>query len=493
MQRLEERTATSSLRTRRRPFADGRHWLAPTCVVLALGAASTLISMVFWPGSLDADAVGEMQEATTGHFTDWHAPVLEAIWRIAILAGLRGTGWVLLIGLFTLLIGFYLILRVRFPRWLSVMVSILCLIFPPVLTWAVHVGADTWFAAAIITAFGFAARSARTTGLSRVASVVAAIWFAGIAQAARHNAVPAVLALFITLAALSTPARARRKKTVVCAIGIMATLSLLLVVAGVQWATRTRSTNPVQATYIYDLAQLSKEEHRVLFPTSLDPSQNYAALYQDTTVYNTNLLIFTKSATVKFFLNRHQFDQLQKAWESAVLHHPVGYLRERGRLGLWMLSIGHPSYWLFNVPLPHYPPKFLTANKDGYQYLTYLAQGYQHEYGDFLYDGWIYALLLVVAAIELWRRTRCDRVIAGLAVGMLLYEVVLEFTGPGELYRYVYPMVAAGTVIFPVLLVDLISTTRSWRTKQRGTRGSPSSTPLARTDLNEPLLESDCS
>ena len=114
----------------------------------------------------------------------------------------------------------------------------------------------------------------------------------------------------------------------------------------------------------------------------------------------------------------------------------MGYLWERSRLLVWTLSIGHPSNMLFNAPgNPDYPPKFPAANKDGYSYLSYLAQGSDHQTGDWLYDGWIYALILIIGAATFARRSQAEQVIVAMCVGMILYTIVLAFSGPGFGYR----------------------------------------------------------
>ena len=437
-----------------------RAWRAQAGVAAVFGLVSVLIGLVYWPGSLDADTFGELGEAATGHYTDWHTPILELLWRIPYLMGLHSPGWALLVGLYMLLLGFYLILRVRLSRLSACILAILCCVFPPVLTWAIHVGVDAWFAASMICAFGCVARITRTTGRARTWSTVGAVWFACIATAARHNAVPAVFVLFVALAAVTLPIRSPRRNLAVCGLGLVASMGVFLVELGVQSAAGTRSMHPAQATFLYDLAQLSKQEHRVLIPKDIDPGQSLAAIEDGITVYDPNGLLFGKGAAVHFPVPASAYSSLQSAWLSAIEHDPGGWLDERLRLGVWMLSIGHPSYWLYNPPLPQYPPPlFPSLNQRGYDYLSALA-GSDHQHGDFLYDGWIYALILVVGAIVLWRHTKAERVISGLAIAMLLYTVVLEFSGPGELYRYIYPMVAAGTVVLVVLLSHGVSSIR---------------------------------
>jgi hypothetical protein len=430
--------------------------MAQLGVAAVLGLASILISLVFWPGSFDADTVGELHEAATGQFTDWHDPVLEAFWRVPYLMGLHGFGWLLPIGLFTLLLGFYLLLRVRFSRPVSTLLALMCCVWPPVLTWAVHAGIDTWFAASIIAAFGFAARSARTTGRARGVSVAASVWFAFIAAEARHNALPAVLVLLVVLVAPFIRSDVRHKKVAACCLGILATGVIFVLGSGIQSAIGTKATHPIQGTYIYDLAQLSKDEHRVLIPKSIYPQQSLTPIVAYSTVFNEDRLEFGPTKTITFPVAGRQYDELRKAWESALRHDPLGYLKERIRLGLWMLSIGHPSYWLYNLPGPGpYSPKYPAANKQGYAYLSALTLTSNPEAGDWLYDVWIYAIILIVGAVVWWRRDRKRQALAGLAIAILIYTVVLEFSGPGELYRYEYPMVATGTVLAVILVTDI--------------------------------------
>lgn len=443
----------------------------------ALGAVAVLITLVFWPGAIDADTAAELQDVVSGHYNDWHVPILEMLWHIPYRIGLHSPGWVLFVGVYTLLVGFYLVLRVRLSRlWASVF-AVICCVFPPVLTMAIHINVDTWFTASILCAFGFVARMTRTSGRARTWSMVGAVWFAAIASAALHNAIPAIVVLFVAMAAIVFPKYSRRK-IILFGLGVLGALGVFLVEFGVQAVVGTRSSHPVQATYIYDLAQLSKEEHRVLLPPEVDPGQSLAAIESGVDVHGSYNLLFSKDAAVHPFpVEGHAFTVLQKAWEHNVLHHPRGWLRERLRVGQWMLSIGHPSFSLYYPPYPGYPVGFPTLYRWGHNYLNTTAYGFDYPYGDFLYDGWIYALISIAGAVVLWRRSKAERVISGFAIGMLLFTLVLTFVGPGELYRYTYPVVATGTVVLILLLAPLAS-----RLRARIRRGQPAVTEVGAAD-----------
>jgi hypothetical protein len=458
-----------------------KQWAQKALVVVALSVPSILVAMVYWPGALDADAAGEMRDVARGTFSDWHTAVLEAVWRIPWMIGIRGPGWTVPVTIFTLLTGLYLIARVRFSRPPAVAIAIVALLFPPVLAWAIHVGVDSWFTASFLCAFGFTIRTYRTTGWDRRASAVIAVWLALVAAAARHNAFPAVLVLFVALGMVLLPPTVRRRKTLAGAIGVLATLATFALQSGIQSAIGTRSTHPVQTSLIYDLGQLSVQEHRVLIPPAIDAGQSLPAIRQDLSVPSVDALVFPANAPVPVPIQNQDYSRLQHAWVSAITRYPGDYLYERLRLGVWMLSIGHPAQLIYNTnrlgvlydrsgvayPGP-FSPRFPTASRFGYDYLTAFARSSSSYQGDFLYDAWIYAVVLLTAIVVLRKRTFEERLVAWLAVAILFYEVVTLFAGAGALYRYTYPMVVTAVAVTPILVAIAVA-----RITRRGSPPTP--------------------
>ena len=438
---------------------DGNNGRELTLVIGTLAGLSALISVVFWPGLTDADTVGEIGEAARGHFTNWHAPILTALWRLPYLLGLRSPGWVLFVGVFTLLLGFYLVLRVRFSRVWSTVIAGLCCIFPPVLSWGAHVGVDEWFTGLLLCAFGFAARSARTIGRVRNVSTVAAVVAAFLCDAARHNALPAVLVLFIVIAAMRQPKGIRFPKLNACILGCIALLGTVGVQSGIQWAIGAKSKHPVQTAMEFDIAQLSKEAKHVLLPSSLErvnPAESLVRVNRSIEPGNADPLFYPGKDQIipKFPLEGQRYAALQSAWISAVLHHPREYLNERLVVAGRLFSISQSSYFIYDPPgaVPQFSPKFPTLDRAGISYLALLSIYGNYAYGGFLFDVWIYALILMSGAVLMVRRSEKERVIAALAIGTLLYGVILIFSVPLVTYRYAYPLVAVGTVMLPLLI-----------------------------------------
>jgi hypothetical protein len=202
---------------------------------------------------------------------------------------------------------------------------------------------------------------------------------------------------------------------------------------------------------IYDLTTLSKREGRMLLPKVADPGQNLALIVRGTTVEGDESLIYSPDAPIRWPLEGADYQTLTHSWESAILHHPYGYLSDRLQSGLQLLGVTHPEFWLFQEPGPTTVPKFTALNRPALSYLSATSLNGNNLYGSVIYDAWIYVLVLLAASVVLWRRTRADRVLALLAVAVLAYTVVTIFAVPEMLYRYVYVDIVAGIVLLPVL------------------------------------------
>jgi len=432
---------------------SARAHLPQAAVLVALAGVSGLVSIVFWPGLMDEDTLAEIQNAISGRFTDWHAPILEAMWRLAYLAGLHSPGWILWASMFTLLVGFYLILRARFSRLISTIIAGVCYLFPPVLTWATHVGVDAWFAAFLVSSFGFALRSTRKRDSAKVFCITMALILIFLCEAATHNALVVIPVLLFIIAALTLPRHLRHRNFAVCMIAIIGTAALYLAQYGIEWKIATKSTNPVQTVLLYDLALMSKAEHKVLLPKSIDPGQNLSTIDKLAYPQTMTALLFGKTAIVNVPLEGAQYNDLVHAWERALIHYPTAYLSERFRTLTQLFSMGTPSYWLYDPPgvLPQYPIKFTSLDNFGVRYLSSMSLNGNNLEGDIFYDIWIYMLLLTVAIVILIKRNIESRVIAALAIAVLIYAIVSAFVVPVVMYRFVYPVVTVCVVVIPVL------------------------------------------
>ena len=141
--------------------------------------------------------------------------------------------------------------------------------FPPVLSWTVHIGRDTWFVVSLLCAFGFVARAVRLGPAYWRSNIAAALGFAFICCASLQIAVIPLFVLFVAIAGVALPTSVRRRKLVVTAVRDRCLRSPCRSQFAIERIIRTESQHPEQAIYVYDLAQLSHAEGKNLFPAMM--------------------------------------------------------------------------------------------------------------------------------------------------------------------------------------------------------------------------------
>jgi hypothetical protein len=444
-----------------------------------------MVSLVFWPGHMNLDTIGELTDARYQHYTDWHSSIWSALWHQLIVIGLGDPGWMLVGGALTLLTGLYLLLRVGLPRPVALMGAALVFVFPPVLGFDIEIGTDAWFASTILCAFGFAARCARTRGWPQAVSAAGAVAFAFLCQAARPTAAPAILALFFGLAIVVLAPRLRgwRRLFSAAGIGIATTALIAGSIIGLQRAVlHAWEAHPEQITYDYDLVAMSIAEHRVLLPPDSYPLQDLAYLERWVGASggtDISPLLFGPHATIPVIVQGKAFTALQEAWLTAIRQHPGDYLSVRWHTALWHLTIAGPATFpYYPGPVQGYGFGFLHPGLHQRAMLYAGAGTTSYLVGGWLQTVWVYVLLLiagtVAAAVAALRGHRGYLVLALAGVAMLLYTVEILFLTPGVTYRYMYPPVTTGTLFFVLMTTGaagwLWSSLR--RLGARGRRGS---------------------
>lgn len=465
-------------------------WIGSLAAALVLVAVAGLVAVVFWPGHMNLDTLGELVNARTGRYTDWHSPVWSAIWRALLLSRLTSPGWMMAGAVLLMLTGLYLVVRARLARPWALVAAVAVLVFPPVLGWAVEIGTDVWFASSIVFGFGFACRCARTRGREQVVSAALAVVGALLAEAARPTAAPAVLALLCAVALAVLPERLRgwRRGLGVAATGLVATALAVGVVLGVQrFVLQAAETHPEQGTYDYDLVALSLREDQVLLPEDMYRRQDltYLDRYSHTSsVFDISALLFGEHAAIPIPVEGSRLESLRQAWLSAIRERPLDYLGVRLDNALAQLTItSAPLYAYYAAPPAAYGfPVAFPALHDAA--MRYVAVGSTNDpvngnRGGPLQHVWPYVLVLVAGVVVglVRRRPAADAVVALLAAALLLYAVTISLLSPGVQYRYIYPSVVAGAVLLVVLAAD--AARWLWATARRRLRALGPGTPGA--------------
>jgi hypothetical protein len=182
-----------------------------------------------------------------------------------------------------------------------------------------------------------------------LAGALVAFW---LAAAARANGVVAVaLALLLVGPADLLGLRARgRLRQVARHVAIAGALTLVIVGTQALWTNvvvQPVATFPQQPTYQFDLAALSVRTNQMLLPpSSLKPGVGLDDLAAHLT-YNhssgSRQLWYNADAPVVFQIRDPALEhQLERAWRSAILHHPVDYLRHRLAFTAGLLGLSSP-------------------------------------------------------------------------------------------------------------------------------------------------------
>jgi len=387
--------------------------LALAVLLLALAATSFA---ALWPGYALYDSVTQYRQALTGHYDDWHPPVMARLW--ALLHGQFGgtTGPMLVVQLSAYWLGFGLIAealaatgRVRSG------IAVLALAASPMfLGWQAAILKDAQMLGALVAGIGMlAAFRLRERRVPWLAGAGAAILF-GYALLVRSNALFAVVPLLVFLA----PASA----------GLAGNLLLIAVLSPVVIAAEpsinqhlfgARATGIEKTQPLYDLAAIGVREP--------DRSPFTAA----------ELATFRARHCVKpFFWDplgdeagcEAQVERLQdeppgtiyRLWLRAIVDHPAAYARHR--LAHWNST----ERWLVPPGLIGAEPPATSEPNGAPTSLAAVAIQRAGAAETATPLGWpiVWTALALVAAVVAWGRR--NEHAAGLALALAMSAIGME-------------------------------------------------------------------
>ncbi len=428
--------------------------------VIALTAA--VIVACFAPGRMNVDTLYQLNEISTGDFTNQHAPVLEAIWKPFYDLGI-GPGAVLFAQVLAFLVGGYLVLRVAFRPIPSALAVAAISFFPPVFLMLGTLMRDTWFTALLVLTAGLAIRAVQAEPRHRTAWLVGVAFAVWLTLAARQNAAPALAPICIVLVYLLLAKVSPTWKRVATATGA-AVLGLGLMIGSLALfvkAIDARDINPEQYLYIYDVGAASIREEENLFPPDVMAQRDFEPIEQAWTVDNVIPLIFGTDALVVPPLAPEAFDSLREAWLDQLSSDPLGYLGSRMELFAHQLSFGaEPVLVAAEETAFGYAHWFQSANDVANDYLAVFTRADQDFFIPLLFGGvlftvWVYLLAAIGAAVALVRRgTPAPVLLAGaLALSALTLQAGLFFGAMGVAYRFEFSVVAVALLTVPVAVV----------------------------------------
>lgn len=428
--------------------------LLRTLGVLVAGLA--IVSVYAFPGFMAWDSVDQLGQARAGELTDWHPPLMSALWGLLDRV-VPGAATMLVLQCSLFLVGLFVLLRRRLAPWPAALATLAIFAWPPSLTMMAVIVKDSLMCGTLLVGI------AGLTSSRRWPRLVALVAFA-VAAGLRYNAIAAVLPLLAWL----SPWPARRGPWARRLVG--AALAIALTAAA--WLGNRALTDTATHPFHYSVApmdivgtltfapDLSDAEVRELLPgvrfahpsglqaqarALYDPELWWGALIQGPDRF------FDEPTTPELR------DGVRDGWLHLVRAHPGAYLEARldmmrDLLGFTDGTIApvygarHEAGMLRGTGRPEQPrnvvQRWLSQRmvRIGETSLAFRPAAY---------------LALALVLVFLMRR---DRLALALLTSALAYCTMLIIVAPAPDYRYVHWPIVAITIC---LALRLLSTDRA--------------------------------
>lgn len=410
---------------------------------LAAGSAAVLglaaYLWCFYPGSMSADSGYAWWMARGGESNNVQGIGLTWLWRLTdrLVTGPAGP-FLCIHALFWF--GLAAIAQTLARPLVRVAVVVAVAVAPVCVVLLSHVWSDVALMAALSAATGalLCFRRQRTIGWLLAALLL--LWWALLL---RHNALPAVLPLYVYAVYLWNSGQGGtallRRNIAAAALGAVLWLASVAADRAVD-----HRVNSFPSLAMWDLAAISLDTGSVLLPlASHGPGLDVDDLRRAYVPYaNLNLYIGTRAGIGNPFPDAADpvNDQIAAAWRDAIRAHPGAYLSHRWRLTLGLFGT-RPRSWPHelvyvdgDITYRDNPP---VAPNTTFAHAS-LVRGFEALRDTAVLAAWPYVLLALVAIVVAWRRRGQANAKAALAVlsSGLLYAAPLPFIAPSAELRY---------------------------------------------------------
>ena len=293
--------------------------LPPALIPLLIAALAALHLLIFWPGVVTPDSLSQYAQAVSGHYEDWHPPVMAFLWRqLGWLAPGQAPFLVMLALLYwggSLLLADGLRRRNR-PRPALAVIAIVAM--PIAFGEMGSIIKDSLLTACCLAAVGL------TVQPGRVARPIAAGLLI-IAAATRFNAVFAAAPLLVWLMPVRWQGgRWRHAGLVILTLGLLSLSTWLIN----QVALAPRRTHPMVSLVGFDLAGIVDHGGNASIPPlSHEASVTLTARCYTPAQFNPRYRDDCDEAEGN--LARATGGQLARTWLTAIAQHPLPWLRHR--------------------------------------------------------------------------------------------------------------------------------------------------------------------
>jgi hypothetical protein len=411
-------------------------------LIAAMCAAGFALTLwVFWPGIETFDAHYIYMDMVKGFYGDWQSPVMIVLWRLIdpIAPGL-GSLLLLTAALYWLAFAVIALTIARRSFWLGVLLPLLAL-SPPAFIFIGIIWRDVLFSVFWLVAAALVFATTDCGKRRRIAAQVLTLALLALGFLLRPNALAAapILAAYIIW-----PSRFRLKRAVILYVpAALALFGLVQVIYyGALGATRQ---HPLHSIMVFDLGGISHFAKDNVFPGAWTADESklitggcYKPLAWD--VYWTQepcLFVMEKLEAQKLFAS----PALTDAWQSALLKHPVAYLKHRATF-FWTMLAGSNNLTMWIRDLED-ADKIAFANKPR---LMALKSIHDSLLPTPVFRAGTWLLLNISVCLLAWRRrdTPSGAFALGICGSAVVYLATFFTVGVATDFRYAYWAVLAG-------------------------------------------------
>ena len=454
--------------------------LAFICIVG--GTFFALLLYNYYPGMMNADGFDMLCQALHNQFHDWHSPLMSLTWRYfdkivpgppLMLALIQG-GYIFGACLLAVQLSPNQFLRLGYVA--------LLVLWPPLLNELGLVSKDSmdmWIMLLFIASlYGFIIEPSRS--MLRLAPIVV-LTFIGIAvriDTAAYFVAGLALSYKLVIDRSYAGASGQRRpisqklRLAVASGAAVATIVACVGLVSVFNGKIMRATPrlALQASLVHDLAGISVRAGQNLMPGYVvSAGVDLALLRERYTPRYVDPLLFGATRNVPKATTPAEFKELWKAWRSAIMAHPIKYMRHRLATFAYLLGIAQPNQT--EVYQRHTDPNWSTfcsdkteENLDDPQTIglsVYRDDVMPLLLNTFVFRGYAYDVIGLIALLwtlkRVWKPSndpvnRVDQLIIAITAAAVLHQIVLFFFSPAAHFRYLTPTVLSCVVIVLLLI-----------------------------------------
>lgn len=439
----------------RRGGRDGldRRW---ACALAALAGVVLTVS-TFYPGQMSGDAIGQLVEARSGRFTDWHPPLMSWVWSRLDRVIPGPLGLTLLHNLAFWGGAGLIVAALRLRPAVSAAAILAIGLYPPIFTALGTLWKDVGMASALVLAFALLLAAERRGSPWALAGAVPPLFYA---LAVRYNAAPAVLPLLLW--AVWIAARRLRRPAGVRAAVIGGVIGVVLLAGAVRGIDRAlvdgRRLFTVQEILLHDLAALSLANGAVVAPAvtwrGAPPSLEQVACVYDprhvSALYNGRY----GACAWRFdkVVDAESFGSILRAWRREVSRRPLAYLAHRLRVFAPALGL-HGGRACYPLAVGHDPNGLGFEFRRTLRYDVALRLAALLAYGTPLFRAWIYLGAVALLSLRIARLPPGRRLApAVLAASAGLYGAAYLVVGVDCAFRFGWWIVVAAALMACLVL-----------------------------------------